>query len=495
VVEQLGHCAVSLRRTSANRPRGWSTETASTSEEVVIIEGNNVRLAHPERQPHGPPGEHEAQKDEGFARFLKKHSSPTHNRVTAGGRIVPMEKRETPPKFDLGQLAPASSILLDPSKQAGLPLGTEYGSNFPSMNGANGFRADFSHRVRSWAEENPLEHDINASNVANHDSSQKTTALSGRVPAQPESFPNPVPIQHQPLQQRGPLPIWPNQFLPQMNPSAYPGMIYPELTWLYPQPVVLPEAEPSVPAAYEPETQSMTMSQHCLYHSRMLYGRLEEQLRGIDRRRAQGAHNPELSQQRLTIAQHRDEARTLIKNLEAHVAMEQQLAHLQGAMVFSAPLNVRAPSYVPQRAGPASRTTDSTPLTSKPPESWMTTNKTHSGAKRKPIPIMPPPDRSPISSPNQDMSDVHKQNKLEEGTKKDRLEYPVFQNGDAVSALQLEKQEDQEEEVGTKSIAELGGEADEEIDADPATVQDVQNWSDARETSARLACSKVPEKP
>lgn len=36
--------------------------------------------------------------DEGFARFLKTHSSPTHQRVTAGGRIVPMEAIP-PPQF------------------------------------------------------------------------------------------------------------------------------------------------------------------------------------------------------------------------------------------------------------------------------------------------------------------------------------------------------------------------------------------------------------
>lgn len=35
--------------------------------------------------------------DEGFAKFLKTHSSPTHQRVTAGGRIVPMEATPPPP--------------------------------------------------------------------------------------------------------------------------------------------------------------------------------------------------------------------------------------------------------------------------------------------------------------------------------------------------------------------------------------------------------------
>ncbi|KAJ6184493.1 hypothetical protein N7519_005794 [Penicillium mononematosum] len=35
-------------------------------------------------------------KDAGFAQFLKKHTSPRHQRVTAGGRIVPMEPPRSP---------------------------------------------------------------------------------------------------------------------------------------------------------------------------------------------------------------------------------------------------------------------------------------------------------------------------------------------------------------------------------------------------------------
>ncbi|GAB1204691.1 hypothetical protein APSETT445_003354 [Aspergillus pseudonomiae] len=42
-----------------------------------------------------------AQTDAGFARFLKDHTSPKHQRVTAGGRIVPMEPQTPVPKFKL----------------------------------------------------------------------------------------------------------------------------------------------------------------------------------------------------------------------------------------------------------------------------------------------------------------------------------------------------------------------------------------------------------
>ncbi|KAI2732400.1 hypothetical protein CBS147332_1539 [Penicillium roqueforti] len=37
--------------------------------------------------------------DAGFAQFLKKHTSPKHQRVTAGGRIVPMEPSRPSPRF------------------------------------------------------------------------------------------------------------------------------------------------------------------------------------------------------------------------------------------------------------------------------------------------------------------------------------------------------------------------------------------------------------
>lgn len=39
--------------------------------------------------------------DAGFARFLKEHASPKHQRVTAGGRIVPMNPRTPAPEFKL----------------------------------------------------------------------------------------------------------------------------------------------------------------------------------------------------------------------------------------------------------------------------------------------------------------------------------------------------------------------------------------------------------
>ena len=56
------------------------------------------------RQPYAPPENSRLQQHEGFARFLKQHASPPHNRVTAGGRIVPAGPMSPPPMLDFGSL-------------------------------------------------------------------------------------------------------------------------------------------------------------------------------------------------------------------------------------------------------------------------------------------------------------------------------------------------------------------------------------------------------
>ncbi|MCJ1438534.1 hypothetical protein MMC27_007924 [Xylographa pallens] len=54
------------------------------------------------RQPFNPPEGEAAQALEGFARFLKEHASPSHKRVTAGGRIVSAGPNSPPPTFHIG---------------------------------------------------------------------------------------------------------------------------------------------------------------------------------------------------------------------------------------------------------------------------------------------------------------------------------------------------------------------------------------------------------
>jgi hypothetical protein len=109
--------AMPLSDISVNRNRGWSLDTASSAEDHVLFSGSGRRLLEPQRQPVNAPGSPggRIQGDEGFVRFLKTHSSPAHQRVTAGGRVVPMEPPSAPPQFKL---------LVDSSNHSNIALST-----------------------------------------------------------------------------------------------------------------------------------------------------------------------------------------------------------------------------------------------------------------------------------------------------------------------------------------------------------------------------------
>ncbi|KAI5291475.1 hypothetical protein KEM52_000153 [Ascosphaera acerosa] len=79
-----------LKEKSLNRhSRGCSGSSTGSS----TYQDNVRRASHrvPSRQPSHPPHGTLAQSNAGFAKFLKEHTSPKHQRVTAGGRIVPFE--------------------------------------------------------------------------------------------------------------------------------------------------------------------------------------------------------------------------------------------------------------------------------------------------------------------------------------------------------------------------------------------------------------------
>ncbi|KAI5287221.1 hypothetical protein KEM54_006150 [Ascosphaera aggregata] len=105
-----------LKEKSLNRhSRGCSGSSSgsSTFQETVRRASHRV----PSRQPTHPPQGTLAQSNAGFAKFLKEHTSPKHQRVTAGGRIVPFElDTKAAPEFKLpakeekntGQRSPSS---------------------------------------------------------------------------------------------------------------------------------------------------------------------------------------------------------------------------------------------------------------------------------------------------------------------------------------------------------------------------------------------------
>ncbi|RAL00949.1 uncharacterized protein BO80DRAFT_356086 [Aspergillus ibericus CBS 121593] len=82
-----------LSEQPVNRSRNASNLSRQSERTLSILEPT---LLHPCRQPSDPPQGIRAHADAGFARFLKEHTSPKHQRVTAGGRIVPMEPPQSP---------------------------------------------------------------------------------------------------------------------------------------------------------------------------------------------------------------------------------------------------------------------------------------------------------------------------------------------------------------------------------------------------------------
>ncbi|OJJ50898.1 hypothetical protein ASPZODRAFT_21405 [Penicilliopsis zonata CBS 506.65] len=86
-----------LSELSSNKARDM--RASSYQSEAVSSTASERGLEFPIRQPYHPPQGALAQTNAGFAQFLKKHTSPKHQRVTAGGRIVPMEPTESIPKM------------------------------------------------------------------------------------------------------------------------------------------------------------------------------------------------------------------------------------------------------------------------------------------------------------------------------------------------------------------------------------------------------------
>ena len=76
----------------------------------------NFATRLPKRQPLPPPASSLAQHHAGFARFLKEHASPPHQRVTAGGRIVPASG--PPPIFNVDSLRALTSASAAPDSSA-----------------------------------------------------------------------------------------------------------------------------------------------------------------------------------------------------------------------------------------------------------------------------------------------------------------------------------------------------------------------------------------
>ncbi|KAI9376380.1 hypothetical protein BJX61DRAFT_392696 [Aspergillus egyptiacus] len=85
-----------LSEQSVNRPRNVSGHSRRNVAAPLGLNMQNVS-----RQSSHSATPSNSQIDDAFVRFVEQHTSPKPQRVTAGGRIVPMNPWDSPPKWSL----------------------------------------------------------------------------------------------------------------------------------------------------------------------------------------------------------------------------------------------------------------------------------------------------------------------------------------------------------------------------------------------------------
>ncbi|KAJ5177950.1 uncharacterized protein N7500_000649 [Penicillium coprophilum] len=107
---QAKHCKIvrpgrNKKPVLSENPRNRPTRESARSSRPNKNPASKPFKNRPNRASGKPPEPVFFTNDAGFAQFLKKHTSPKHQRVTAGGRIVPMEPSR-PPHLDSPSNAP-----------------------------------------------------------------------------------------------------------------------------------------------------------------------------------------------------------------------------------------------------------------------------------------------------------------------------------------------------------------------------------------------------
>ncbi|KIV93852.1 hypothetical protein PV10_05036 [Exophiala mesophila] len=384
------------RRTVSDQPRNWSRESGSSQEEYIVYVGN--RVTQPERQPVNAPSDNLAQKNKGFARFLQKHSSPTHQRVTAGGRIVPMEQRPRPPVFSL---PPNETTTLDLPHEKATDEAHDLCQKEVEDKGSSDVQATFGTIVQ------PHFH-----SVAETLDGKPGPGLGAGLDLQILPSPDPLsPLSPNPTQPSGfPLLQAPSMFSGQSF-DAY-GLPTPPL---YPAPVMTlnsvmnttgaPYCMPGYTVTAHPyaemygfaNAQPVVDNQNSyLYCHQMLlsavarFEELDKQLKSLDRHRAMTKLEPNLKEQRVMVVQQRAEAKQTITHWERCLANATPLALEPPGLQQSKVLNVQAPAYVPL-ASPVKSIMPMSASTSNDPKAESFHSSVHvNKAAPKRIPIVPP---------------------------------------------------------------------------------------------------------
>jgi hypothetical protein len=335
---------------------------------------------NPLRQPSNPPTGPKPQKDAGFAKFLKKHSSPTHNRVTTGGRIVPMEKRDSPPKFDLEQSSAAREAFQSGLKDVYTPSAQLLGS-------PPAYAVQHANQFPSPAPLSPGSehgHGIPPA-IAN-------TAItpSAAVPA----LGYPVPGYGVPLMPPYPMP-YPYYYMPTSGFPANPAYANPR-SWQPPPQAAVSAGGRDKFEGVEPTTQLLVTAQSCLSQAQSQYDLLDRQLKSMDRHRAVSTHDPTLAAQRMAVVQQRAELKAMINRLLVQVeTLQNTKPLLVGSPSKFAP---SARPFVPQAntqqspapARPQSQS-GSPELTAHADRGFVERSPVPPARNRKIIPIVPPP--------------------------------------------------------------------------------------------------------
>ena len=388
---------MSSRKSSASYVQGTNQETASSAE-VLVYQGNGV--LHPERQPKLPPATGELQNDEGFATFLKKHSSPTHNRVTAGGRIVPMEPR-SPPPFSLPAIVKDPPPAVSEGQQLqdfkrcenydwhatdrnGLdqnpvylnPLSTQHPNNAIGI----GYAAALSRSPIRGVEVNNAMHNSYGAEMTVHNLAEPMTLSQTTRSYYPvQQMGGPVGQQPLQAQQYSMSPYQPNAIMHAAMRIPLSDGYNPAAAWT------------THDQSYQQEVMQQVMPTHQLLAAwQKHYNQLDQQLKDIDRHRAMHNLDHHLAEQRRVIVQQRSDAKDTVREYQDMLGLKRMTESSQES--FAIGFNVEAPAYVPTSgiitsANNCHKTSfdaiPAMPLIEKPRGS------TH----RRAIPIVPPPDR------------------------------------------------------------------------------------------------------
>ncbi|MCJ1286358.1 hypothetical protein MMC26_005703 [Xylographa opegraphella] len=169
-----------------------STKRSSSVPEVPEVR----EIIWPIRQPVNPPESLARQILEGFARFLKDHTSPNHSRVTAGGRVVPAGPNSPPPTFNIGYIDGVlqrfdriHEVRKALDKQARDAEGQERQKAIDKAGASGGDAGPTPTPTHSAGDTNPT-NNVTANGVALNDQlNQKQVAPSGTLTLPPRSQP------------------------------------------------------------------------------------------------------------------------------------------------------------------------------------------------------------------------------------------------------------------------------------------------------------------